>query len=78
MLILKLKNESVGKVVFDYFPENKEQYGTLEIDKSTGDIEIIKISENDEFRTYLHKAVSQITKYFENGKYQSESIVAWY
>lgn len=78
MLILKLVSDSSGKAVFNYFPENKKDYGTLEIDKNTGDINTIKVSESDEFHTYLHKAVSEMTKYFNSGEYKDEITVAWY
>lgn len=78
MLILKMNNENYHKAVFNYYPENGKEYGTLEIDKTTGEINVQSVAKNDEYDRYLHHAVSEITKFYKNKRYERQSTVAWY
>ncbi|MGF0064266.1 hypothetical protein ACQRCQ_03195 [Lachnospiraceae bacterium SGI.085] len=78
MLTLKLKDENENSMVFNYYPENKKLFGTLNLDKKTGDIQIISVSENDSHHRYLQHAVSKIDEYFSSGKYENTATVAWY
>ena len=38
MLLLKLLEESDSEVVYSYFPEKKKYFGTVKINKITGEI----------------------------------------
>ena len=78
MLTLKLKDENENSMVFNYYPENKKLFGTLNLDKKTGDIQIISVPENDSHHRYLQHAVSKIDEYFRSGKYENAATVAWY
>lgn len=78
MLTLKLKNENENSMIFNYYPENEKLFGTLNLDKKTGDIQIISVPENDQHHRYLQHAVSKINEYFSSGKYKNIAIVAWY
>lgn len=78
MLLLKLVEETSSKVVYDYFPEQKENFGTITIDKITGEVTDVKVSSNDLHERYMHHAVSRIIEFFKNGTYNKEDIIAWY
>lgn len=78
MLRLKLVEETSTKVVYNYFPEQEDNYGTVTLDKSNGEIIDVKIARNDEHKRYMHHAVSKIMEFFANGRYSNEEIVAWY
>ena len=78
MLLLKLIKETDSMVVYNYYPEQKEEFGTVMLDKKTGEITDAKISSNDLHKRYMHHAVSKICQFFENGEYKQEDIVAWY
>lgn len=78
MLLLKLIKETNSEVVYSYFPEKKEHYGTVKINKITGDIIDIQIADNDAHERYMHHAVSKMVSFYEKGDYPKEDIVSWY
>ena len=47
MLLLKLLEESDSEVVYSYFPEKKEYFGTVKINKITGEIIDVQTADND-------------------------------
>ena len=59
MLLLKLLEESDSEVVYSYFPEKKEYFGTVKINKITGEIIDVQIADNDLHKRYMHHAVSK-------------------
>ena len=50
----------------------------LKRNKSSGKIDVIEISENDELHNYMHHAVSRVLEYYQEKKYEKSVIVAWY
>ena len=78
MLTLKIKDEKENSIVFNYYPEDGTMFGTLNLDKKTGDIQIISVPENDPHLRYLQHAVLRIDEYFSSGKYENAVTVAWY
>lgn len=78
MLRLELISNMQDKAVYNYFPEQKKEYGTIGIHKETGEVEIKKVSANDEHRSYLFHAVSRIEKYFKENIFPEKDVVAWY
>lgn len=78
MLLLKLVQETNSVVVYNYFPEQKDDYGTVTLDKCTGEISDVKVSRNDLYERYMHHAVSKVVEFFKNGTYKQEEVVAWY
>ncbi|MDD6202469.1 MAG: hypothetical protein PUB13_05950 [Lachnospiraceae bacterium] len=78
MLKLKLMNKCDGKIVFNYYPEGKSDFGTVSINEKTGEIDIMNVAQNDEFGRYKIHAINRIKEYFENKKFVTEDIVAWY
>lgn len=78
MLRLELDKETNTVVVYNYFPEQEKEYGTVTIDKVTGDIVDTRIAVSDKHNRYLHHAASRIEKFFSEKSYPKEDIVAWY
>lgn len=78
MLRLKLIEETSSKVVYNYYPEQEEECGTVTLDKITGKVIDVIIASSDSHQRYMHHAVSKITEFFQNGIYNEEQIVAWY
>lgn len=68
LILIKTTNDHL---IYYYFPEAKSAYGILSIDTATGEIEIIKVAENDEHRRYLGHTVSKLRKFYETDIYCS-------
>ncbi|MGN0348230.1 MAG: hypothetical protein ACI4DR_01705 [Roseburia sp.] len=75
---MKLVEETSTKVIYNYFPEQEDNCGTVTLDKFNGEIIDAKIACNDEHKRYMHHAVSRIIEFFKNGTYKMEDVVAWY
>lgn len=78
MLTLVLYIDHGDTIEYNFFPEGKEEYGTIAINKSTGDIDVIKRADGDKFERYLAHAVSQVSKFQKSGEYLQKTTVAWY
>ncbi len=78
MLTLVLYIDHGDTIEYNFFPEGKEGYGTIAINKSTGDIDVIKRADGDKYDRYLFHAVSQVSKFQKSGEYLQETTVAWY
>ena len=46
MLLLKLNKINDDVVIYDYYPENKEDYGTIELDLNSKEARLIKQADN--------------------------------
>lgn len=77
MLRLELVNNTQREVVYNYFPEQENEYGIVSMDKDTGEIGIIKVSPNDMYKRYLFHAVSKIEKYAIEKDFQENDVIAW-
>lgn len=78
MLTLTLYMDHGETVEYNFFPNGKEEYGTISVDKNTGDIDVIKNAKGDDYAIYLGHAVSQVSKFQKSGEYLQETTVAWY
>lgn len=78
MLKLKLMNRYDGKIVFNYYPDENNDFGTISINEGTGEISVLSKAENDEFGNYKVHAIKRIKEYFKNKNYLLEDIVTWY
>lgn len=77
MLRLELVSNVQGEVIYNYFPEHENEYGTVSINKTTGKLDVKKVSVNDEYKRYLFHAISRIEKYFKENNFQERDTVAW-
>lgn len=77
MLRLELVENTQEEIVYNYFPEGESEYGTISINKVTGELDIKKISTNDAHKRYLFHAVSRIEKYHVENKYLERDMAAW-
>lgn len=78
MLTLELVEECDGTLVFNYYPEGKAEFGTVSINKDTGEILVLKTPSVDKFGIYKVKALSTLRKYYASGEYRGKDTVAWY
>lgn len=78
MLLLKLIEETELIAVYHYFPEQKEYFGSVTIDKETGEITDVQTASNDIHERYMYHAISKIISFFQNGLYKTDEVVAWY
>ena len=78
MLRLELVDNTNDKVIYNYFPEGKEEYGIVSVNKNTGDLNVEKIAVNDEYKRYLFHAMSRIRKFFSENRFSEKETVAWY
>lgn len=78
MLRLKLVKKVQDEMVYNYFPEQKEEYGTVSISEDTGEMKIRKISPNDAHRRYLFHAVNRIEDYLAEKSFPESDVVAWH
>ena len=78
MMVLKLVNETATEATYNYHPEGKEVFGVLTVNKNNGDIAVIEVAENDEFRRYLGHAAPKIKEFYDTTIYEKEVLVAWY
>lgn len=78
MLLLELTGNMQEEAIYNYFPEGKEEYGTISINKNTGELDVKKVSVNDEHKRYLFHAISRIEKYFKENNFRGNDTVAWY
>ncbi len=78
MLQLKLVENTSSRVVYNYFPEKKNIYGTVSLNKSNGEVLSVTVAENDVHDIYMHHAVSKVAEFIEKDNLPEEEIVAWY
>lgn len=78
MLVLKLVNNTDKKATYNYYPEGKEEFGVLSVNKVNGDINVDEVSNGDEFRRYIGHAVPKLKTFFKSGVYETEAMIAWY
>lgn len=78
MLTLKMTSQEAGAIVFNYYPEGRSEYGTIRVNKDTGELSILHTASNDEFGTYKVHAIKRIKTYIQNKSFELEDTVAWY
>ncbi len=77
MLRLELVSETASEVVYNYYPENNKEYGTIKVNKTSGDVIEHKVPGSDAHSRYFQHAISKIDSYLLNKKYPKEDIVIW-
>lgn len=78
MLKFILIEETAEKVVYEYFPENGAESGTVSYDRKADKCSIVTLSKTDKHQRYAQKMFSRIREYANNKAFQKEGIVAWY
>lgn len=72
-----MNKESDRNAAYNYYPEDQENFGTIIINKTMGEIET-NLSSNDKFGRYIMHAVKRVIEYFEEGVYKKQDFVVWY
>ena len=78
MLLLKLVKINNNVVVYNYFPENAEDYGTIELDLISKDVRLIKQAEKYKQSMYLMHAYQGLLRMLDENDFSDTRVVAWY
>ena len=78
MLILKLVKINNNVVVYNYFPENAEDYGTKELDLVSKDVRLVKRADKYKQTMYLMHAYQGILRMLDENDFLDTRVVAWY
>ena len=78
MLILKLVKITNNVVVYNYFPENAEDYGTIELDLVSKEFTLIKRADKCKQTMYLMHACQRLLKMLDENDFSDTRVVAWY
>lgn len=78
MLILKQKVIIERRVIYDYFPEDKCDYGTIELNIDTGELKLVKKTEIYTQSIYLMHAYQALMRMRDEEDFSKYRIVAWY
>ena len=78
MLFLKLVKINNNVVVYNYFPENAEDYGIIELDLISREIRLIKRAEKYKQSMYLMHAYQGLLRMLDENDFSDTRVVAWY
>lgn len=77
MLLLKLI-KITNNVVYNYFPENAEDYGTIELDLKSREARLIKRADKYKQTMYLMHAYQGLLRMLDENDFSDTRVVAWY
>lgn len=77
MLKFIIIEENSKEVIYEYYPEDGVNSGTISVTKKTGEMRIIKLAINDKHQRYALKLLKKIREFQSNDSYKKEGIVAW-
>jgi hypothetical protein len=78
MLLLKLIKINNNVVVYNYFPENTEDYGTIELDLVSKEFTLIKRADKYKQTMYLMHVCQGLLRMLDENDFSDTRIVAWY
>lgn len=80
MLTYKIHFENEYKIVYEYHPEDRDEYGLISIDKNSKEIKIEKRAYDDEVHDafFSNMMFSKIRKFIEKNDYNESGMIAWY
>ena len=78
MLLLKLVKINNNVVVYNYFPENAEDYGTIELDLVSKDVRLVKRADKYKQTMYLMHAYQGLLRMLDENDFSDTRVVAWY
>ena len=78
MLILKQKVIIERRVIYDYFPEDKSDYRTIELNLDTGELKLVKKTEIYTQSIYLMHDYQALMRMRDEEDFSKYRIVAWY
>ena len=78
MLLLKLIKITNNVVVYNYFPENAEDYGTIELDLKSREARLIKRADKYKQTMYLMHAYQGLLRMLYENDFSDTRVVAWY
>lgn len=78
MLLLKLVKINNNVVVYNHFPDNAEDYGTIELDLVSKDVRLIKRADKYKSTMYLMHAYQGLLRMLDENDFSDTRVVAWY
>ena len=78
MLLLKLIKINNNAVVYNYFPENTEDYGTIELDLVSKEVRLIKRADKYKQTMYLMHAYQGLLRMLDENDFSDTRVVSWY
>lgn len=78
MLKFNLIEETMNKVVYEYFPENGTHPGVVSYDKKTNECNIVALAEKDRHHRYALKMFSKIREFANEQSFKKEGTIVWY
>ncbi|WP_314549076.1 hypothetical protein [uncultured Gemella sp.] len=78
MLLLKLIKIINNIVVYNYFPGNAEDYGTIELDLKSREARLIKRADKYKQTMYLMHAYQGLLRILDENDFSDIRVVAWY
>lgn len=78
MIVYRLIHENEKEYLYEYIPEENMRSGIVSFSKKTGEIKVIKISEDDDSRHYIGMLFSKLREFRRNNNFKTNGVVAWY
>ena len=77
MLKYNLIRDDENNLIYEYFPEGKENSGFVSYSKKTGECKIEELSENDRHQIYALKMLKKLREFASNQMFKTDGMVAW-
>lgn len=78
MLDLVFKSFIDGEYIYEYYPEGKEEFGTVGYNINTGEMRFITIASSDlKRKKYAGHAVQALRRFAKDEEFPKEWMVAW-
>ena len=78
MVLLKLIKITDNVVLYYYFQENAEDYGTIELDLRSREARLIKRADKYKQTMYLMHAYQGLLRILDENDFSDTRVVAWY
>lgn len=80
MLTYRIFYEDEYKIIYEYHPEDREEYGLISVDKISKEIKLEKRAYDDEVHDNFFSCMmfSKLRKFIEANDYKESGIIAWY
>ena len=77
MLKYNLIRDDGNKLIYEYFPEGKENSGFVSYSKTSSECKIEELSENDRHQIYALKMLKKLREFANNQMFKTDGMVAW-
>lgn len=78
MLKYKLFEENDDIISYRYFPNGREDFGTITMNKKTAELINVEVAKNDKFKQFYFHMIREIERFRKADDYLKDGYVAWY